>query len=135
MNDLQEQVKLEMAPTDVNEHGIEVSKGISKHIQTFLNSDVFVLFFNRIVKCGEWRSDSRTMQSYISSIYKSISSLRSAMIRSYTHRSVSLSRKSWKAPLHASVKSRSTWCITTTVKIQSTFTQMDCYSILNTTLR
>ena len=34
MNDLQEQVKLENAPTDVNEHGLEVSKGITKHIQT-----------------------------------------------------------------------------------------------------
>ena len=108
MNDLQEQVKLENAPTDVNEHGIEVSGGNSKHIQTFLNTDVFALFFNRIVRFGEWKSDFRTMPSFISSIYKSISSLKSAMIRSCILRSVSLSRKSWKAPLHVSVKSRST---------------------------
>ena len=131
MNDLQEQVKLENAPTDVNEHGYEVSKGNTKLIQTFFNSDFFVLFLYRMVICGEWRSDSRTTPSSISSIYKSISSSKSVMIRSCTHRSVSLSRKSWRAPLHVSVKSRSTWCITTTAKIQSTFTWMVSCSTLN----
>ena len=68
MNDLQEQVKLENAPTDVNEHGIEVSEEKSsplKHILTFLTFDLFALFFYRIVRCGEWRSDSRTMPSSI----------------------------------------------------------------------